>query len=563
MFTRFEVSEHNGEAIITLHVSYSEEFSFDFDVKEHVNDLKESARKYIKEHLPLLKMATVVVVVGSIALQSFALDASAKTPFNMSYLFFGNTTTYIQQVEATKGNVQLVSPSYFNLNTDGSLQITSQFDTKLVTEMHNRNIRIVPFVSNHWDRVLGQTALANRENLSTQIANFVKANNLDGINVDIENVTDKNRDDYTDFVRLLREKIPANKEVSVAVAANPNGWKTGWHGSYDYAKLATYADYLMLMTYDEHYAGGTSGAVASSPWVEKSIQYALNQGVPSDKIVLGLPFFGRYWKDGVGGYGINMKKVDEIVTKYNGTITYDEIAKSPKAIVNITDSTTIVGGKTLVPGTYEFWYENTKSIQDKVALVHKYNLKGTGNWSLGTENTAIWNDFYAWASGEGGAVPVVVPKPPPPKIVAQNPNPPTVKYTLLKLGSKGQVVKTLQTRLKVHAFFSGVLTGTYDAKTKQSVINFQKKHKLLADGIAGEKTQAKLYSLKVYPTLKLGSKGTAVTNLQKQLQKQKLGKVTGLYDTKTKQAISTFQKKYKLKVTGIADQQTQAKLFSL
>ena len=78
---------------------------------------------------------------------------------------------------------------------------------------------------------------------------------LDGINVDIENVTHEQRDAYTQLVRLLREKIPAHKEVSVAVAANPNDWQTGWHGSYDYAALAEVADHLFLMTYDEHYEG--------------------------------------------------------------------------------------------------------------------------------------------------------------------------------------------------------------------------------------------------------------------------------------------------------------------
>lgn len=55
--------------------------------------------------------------------------------------------------------------------------------------------------------------------------------------------------------------MPNNKTISIAVAANPYGWTTGWHGSYDYMKLSEYSDYLMLMAYDESYNGGSVGPV--------------------------------------------------------------------------------------------------------------------------------------------------------------------------------------------------------------------------------------------------------------------------------------------------------------
>lgn len=122
--------------------------------------------------------------------------------------------------------------------------------------MHDQGIRVVPYLSNNWDRELGRAMLRNKEVATTQIAEAIERYNLDGVNVDIENVTDEDQADYTEFVRLLREKIPAHKEVSVAVAANPKGWTEGWHGSYDYKLLAEFSDYLMIMTYDESYVGG-------------------------------------------------------------------------------------------------------------------------------------------------------------------------------------------------------------------------------------------------------------------------------------------------------------------
>lgn len=77
----------------------------------------------------------------------------------------------------------------------------------------------------------------------------------------------------------------------------PKGWNTGWHGSYDYSALSKYADYLMIMAYDEHYQGSPAGPVAGMEFVEESIKYALKH-VPKEKIVLGVPFFGRVWGPG-------------------------------------------------------------------------------------------------------------------------------------------------------------------------------------------------------------------------------------------------------------------------
>ena len=155
------------------------------------------------------------------------------------------------------------------------------------------------------------------------------------MNVDIENVTDIERDMYTDFVRLLREKLPAGKTLAVAVAVNPWDLKRGWQASYDYKELAKNSDYLMLMAYDESYAGGPAGPVASYSFVEKSIQKALTE-VPKEKLVLGIPFYGRYWKNGAvkGGYGLSNTDVEMLLDKYKGKVTFDQAInlRKPKSI---------------------------------------------------------------------------------------------------------------------------------------------------------------------------------------------------------------------------------------
>lgn len=323
--------------------------------------------------------------------------------FQMSYLYGGGTSGYIRDVARADDALQVVSPSYFDLNTDGSLLLNEQFDPAFVEAMHAQGVKVVPFLSNHWDRATGLSALKQREALAAEIAKVVNRYGLDGVNVDIENVTETSRDDYTDLVQRLRDTLPAGKEVSVAVGANPTGGTKGWPGSYDYAALAQASDYLMVMAYDETSIGdAVPGPVASIDFVERSIRYALQYATP-DRIVLGLPFYGRYWKtDGtINGDGIAGSDIDSLVARYGGSTTYD--AQSASAVSTFTiapgQPLPVVNYAPLTPGDYVIWHENEQSMKRKLELVETYGLKGTGSWSLGQEDPDIWSYMTLWVNG--------------------------------------------------------------------------------------------------------------------------------------------------------------------
>lgn len=134
-------------------------------------------------------------------------------------------------------------------------------------------------------------------------------------------------------------------------------------------------------------------------------------------------------------------------------------------------------------------------------------------------------------------------------------------YQTLKVGSRGSAVSKLQQALNSKGFSAGTVDGSYGPKTKNAVIRFQKAKSLIVDGIAGQQTQSVLYSS--YPTLKLGSKGSAVSKLQQSLNSNgfSCGSVDGSYGPQTKKAVINFQKAKGLTVDGIAGPQTQGVLY--
>ena len=346
-----------------------------------------------------------ILALSAVFTLSAAVPAAAQG-YTTSYLFGGTATQYEGYVTSSGGVVDNVCPDYFEIGPDGSLKI-AKMDAKFIAAMHAKGVTVTPYLSNNWDKALGVAALANTEGLTAALAKAVRDNGLDGVDVDIENVNETYKAAYTDFVKSLRAKMP-DKTLSVAVAANPKNWQTGWHGSYDYAALAQNSDYLLIMAYDESYYGGPAGPVASSAFVEQSIQYALSK-TTADKLVLGLPFFGRYWKEGstVGGSGITAMDVENLRANYKTTKTFYPATQSAKVVLTLTAQDIppkLWGGAVLTPGTYEIWYNDLTSVAYALGLADKYKLRGTGSWAMGQEDKNVWPVYASFKA---------TPAPPP------------------------------------------------------------------------------------------------------------------------------------------------------
>jgi spore germination protein YaaH len=350
-----------------------------------------------------LKRSFGIAMMAAVFLFLFPTAQALAAKQNMTYIYFGDSSKYSQLVDSTQNSLDEVAPAYFSLDDSGGLVLTPAVSSTFVSRMHDEGISVVPYISNDWVRAKGQAALAGREALAKELAQAVADYNLDGVNIDIENMTPAERASYVDFVRLLRELLPEGKTIAVAVAANPSGTTSDWAGSYDYAGLARYCDYLMIMAYDESYEGSEPGPVASLAFVENSIRYALRV-VPKEQIVLGLPFYGRIWASYGGsprGYGISNSKIEALIEDYNGTVEFDASRGSAHATITVgpDEEKPVIAGKDLAAGTYDIWFQDECSLKAELALVTKYDLRGTGSWSLGQEAAGTWDYYKLWLCG--------------------------------------------------------------------------------------------------------------------------------------------------------------------
>jgi spore germination protein YaaH len=221
-----------------------------------------------------------------------------------------------------------------------------------------------------------------------QLLAFAKLYRLQGINIDFENVYLKDKANLTQFVR---EMVPLMHEQGLVVSIDVTVKSTSenWSMFYDRRSLAETVDYMMVMTYDEHWASSPkAGSVASLPWVERSIvQIMKEDGVPASKLVLGVPYYTRIWteqtKDGqttVTSKAVSMETVNGIIKEKGLKPVFS--SETGQNYVEYDDG----------PGKVsKIWIEDETSMKARIELVKKYDLAGVASWRRGFETSNIWN----------------------------------------------------------------------------------------------------------------------------------------------------------------------------
>ncbi|MBP3503127.1 MAG: hypothetical protein J6K42_06620 [Clostridia bacterium] len=221
-----------------------------------------------------------------------------------------------------------------------------------------------------------------REQIINQIVSYVQNYNLDGINIDFENINESDKNAVSRFIIELKpalQNIGAILSVDVTV---PDG-DPNWSLCFDRNVIGDVSDYLVVMTYDKvQKTSKTADSTAPYYWVENNIKKFIgNEKVESNKIILGVPLYTTLWKtegDVTKGSTILMKNIEKYIPS-DAEIQWLEDSK--QQYVEYTKN----------GATYKMWIENEESISQKLELVDKYNLAGAAFWQKGYESNNIFN----------------------------------------------------------------------------------------------------------------------------------------------------------------------------
>lgn len=288
----------------------------------------------------------------------------------------------IATVLADSGKVNVISPTWFYLN-DNKGGIASIASSSYVSTCHAAGVQVWGLISNLEDESVDTTTVLNTTSARDSLVNNLIAQaityGLDGINIDIEQLAGEASDGYIQFIKELSIKCEKN-DIILSV---DNYVPTASSAGYNRKEQAKYADYVIIMGYDEHYSGSEeAGSVASIGWVEHGVQDTLNE-VPAEQVVLGMPFYCRVWDIAEDG-SISSKAygMDAIQTylNTNGVSTAWDDASGQYYGEYVKEGT-----------TYKIWVEDEASLEEKLKVMDKYGLAGGAFWKKGFDSTGAWN----------------------------------------------------------------------------------------------------------------------------------------------------------------------------
>jgi spore germination protein YaaH len=293
----------------------------------------------------------------------------------------------ISKVKKVMG-VDVVSPTWFHVRDElGTVNNTA--DMKYIDWAHKNGYKVWALLNNDIEPDITSKVLNNtdvRDNIIRQVLAFSALYKLDGINIDFENINVEDKDSFTQFVREL---TPFLKEQGLVVSIDvsvPDG-SGNYSLCYDRIALASAADYVMLMAYDQHWSTSPeAGSVAEFDWVEYNLKKTLTM-VPKEKLLLGIPFYTRLWKEETDINGIVKVSSPETLSMSEAVKTIKD--NSAKVKWDDTSGQYYTEYKK-DNATYKIWLEDADSINLKSSLVQKYMLAGAAAWKRTDETPDIW-----------------------------------------------------------------------------------------------------------------------------------------------------------------------------
>lgn len=310
-------------------------------------------------------------------------DYKINLGWHAIYAESGNDT-FDSVVDGT-GTMNVISPTWFFLDgNEGNIQAIPSHE--YVEKAHSRNMEVwalledITLESDTYE-VLSYTS--RRENLINNLMGYLLEYDIDGINIDLEGITNESGEHFIQFLRELSIQCRLN-EIVLSV---DNYVPRESNAFYNRKEQGVVADYVIIMGYDEHWGGGgVAGSVASIGYVRDGIEKTL-EDVPAEKVINALPFYTRVWKstDGeVTSEALGMEAAAEFINKYNVPTVWDEETCQNYGEIQMGDT------------LYQVWLEDAQSIETKLTVMKNLNVGGVAAWQLGLEDKAIWDVIDAF-----------------------------------------------------------------------------------------------------------------------------------------------------------------------
>ncbi len=309
----------------------------------------------------------------------------------------------ISTILANSKGVNVVSPTWFYLNdNEGNLADVASKD--YVNYCHEQGVKVWGLFSNLENSEVDSTYVLThssvRENLVNQVISKALQYNLDGVNVDMEALSHEVGDGYIQFIRELSLKCDDNG-LTLSV---DNYVPSAYTEFYNRAEQARFADYIIVMAYDEHYAGSDEGSVSSIEFVTNGAKDTVSAGVPAEQVVLGLPFYTRIWMETP-----KEEDGDSVEAASDDYVGYD-LTSEAVSMAEARSRVDANGGEIIWLDdmgqnyaeyerdgvTCKVWLEDAKSLELKLQVMKDENLGGVAFWKAGMETADVWDTIVSY-----------------------------------------------------------------------------------------------------------------------------------------------------------------------
>lgn len=351
----------------------------------------------------VLKAASVVALslVASSCAPTGAQEAGDAAPSRaVEVLFYmqGSGERALENLRAHADQISIVSPQSFRTDSLGNVEGGVHPEVMALAREHG--IKVVPLIVNPgFNQQIMHALLKNPEARRKTIESFVslaETHGFYGWQFDYENFHVDDRDAFTDYYRETAEAFD-DAGLSLSVAVVPTDGSPGttsfqqymqdnWRNGFDVAALAEAGDFVSLMTYAQHGGPTAAGPIAGLPWVRRMLDYAIAEGVPQEKISIGVPTYSGWWHP---------------VHNARGALVAGSEISHARAVEHMETNALEMIWLPEQGVSYGFWsnegifewlfLENHRSLQAKLNLFDEYpRLRGISAWVLGAEDPEIW-----------------------------------------------------------------------------------------------------------------------------------------------------------------------------